>query len=85
VRRRQAAKRQAVPAWANRFFMQEAYDLAARRTKATSVKWVVDHAVPIISREVCGLHTHTNLRVVTALENARKGNKLLDRFKTEIL
>lgn len=80
VRRRHAAKLRAVPSWANRFFMHEAYDLAARRTKSTGIKWVVDHAIPLINRHVCGLHTHSNLRVIPAIENARKGNKLLKEF-----
>lgn len=40
--------------------------------------YVVDHAVPIsgIGDLVRGLHTHTNLQVITARENKRKGNWL---------
>jgi hypothetical protein len=36
----------------------------------------VDHTVPVSSRLVCGLHTHTNLRVISHSENVRKGNFL---------
>lgn len=36
----------------------------------------VDHVIPVISRLVCGLHTHTNLRVISTSENSRKGNWL---------
>ena len=36
----------------------------------------VDHSIPITSRLVCGLHTHTNLRVISVRENTRKGNHM---------
>lgn len=72
------ARERAVPKWANHFFIEEAYDLAARRTKLQTgghAEWHVDHIVPLTSKLVCGLHTHDNLRVITALENMRKKNK----------
>lgn len=33
-----------------------------------------DHTVPITSRLVCGLHTHTNIRVISVRENYTKRN-----------
>jgi hypothetical protein len=36
----------------------------------------VDHMVPISSRLVCGLHTHTNLQVISQYENDVKGNHM---------
>lgn len=33
-----------------------------------------DHTVPITSRLVCGLHTHTNIRVISVGENYTKRN-----------
>lgn len=47
---------------------------AAVMTELTGVRYVLDHIVPISSRLVCGLHAHTNLRVVTVEENQRKGH-----------
>lgn len=73
--RRHAAKLQATPAWANEFFISEAYDLAARRTKATGFKWHVDHVVPLQSKLVCGLHVENNLQVIPATVNLSKHNK----------
>jgi hypothetical protein len=73
--KRYAAKIQAIPAWANEFFIEEAYVLAQHRTEATGVKYVVDHQIPLQSPFVCGLHTHGNLRVITARENESKNNK----------
>lgn len=75
VRERQARKLKATPAWANKFFIQEAYRLAALRTRATGVRWVVDHVIPLRSKHVCGLHVEHNLQVTTFSYNARKGNK----------
>jgi len=74
--RRRATKLQATPAWTNKFFVDEIYDLAQRRTKATGFKWVVDHTVPLKSKKVCGLHWELNLAVIPEAENGSKGNRV---------
>lgn len=71
---RKARKRQATPAWANKFFIEEIYDLAQRRTKATGIEWQVDHIVPLKHPLVQGLHVEHNLRVIPAVENLKKKN-----------
>jgi hypothetical protein len=73
--RRRATKIQATPAWANEFFIEEAYHLAQLRTKATGFEWHVDHIVPLRSKLVCGLHVETNLQVIPAVKNLKKGNR----------
>ena len=72
---RRSAKLQATPSWANQFFIEEIYDLAQLRTKATGFKWVVDHTVQLKSKKVCGLHWEGNLRVISEKENSSKGNR----------
>lgn len=76
---RNAARRtgtlSATPKWANKFFMEEAYDLAKRRTIATGMKWHVDHIVPLKSKIVCGLHCEANLQVIHYRDNLIKGNR----------
>lgn len=62
-------------AWANRFFMREAYDLARRRTMTTGFAWHVDHIVPLRSKLVCGLHCEQNLAVIPGRGNSSKGNR----------
>ncbi len=67
--------RQATPAWCELFIVSEAYRLARLRSQITGIKWSVDHIVPIVSDIVCGLHVHTNIRVVPAVVNSSKGNR----------
>jgi len=74
--RRNAAKINATPKWANRFFIQEIYDLATLRTKITGIRWEVDHVIPLRGVGVCGLHCEGNLQVITAVENNKKGNRV---------
>ena len=78
TRRYQTKKMNAMPKWANQFFMEEAYDLAARRTAIKCggiAKWAVDHIVPLQSKLVCGLHVEHNLQVIPSVQNIRKGNR----------
>ncbi len=72
--RRRASKFKATPAWANEFFIEEAYRLANLRTKMTGVEWHVDHIVPLSSKIVCGLHSEHNLAVIPAAVNVKKSN-----------
>lgn len=70
-----AAKLRALPKWANRFFISEAYSLAILRTKMLGYQWHVDHIVPLISKKVCGLHVEHNLKVIPGTLNMSKGNR----------
>ncbi len=74
---RRAVKLSATPVWANKFFIEEFYDLAKRRTDLNTGghKWHVDHIVPLKSDLVCGLHVEHNLQVVPALINWSKNNR----------
>lgn len=76
--RRNAKKVNATPFWANKFFIKEIYHLAYLRTKMTGIKWEVDHIVPLNSPVVCGLHVEHNLRVIPAVINNAKNNKLME-------
>ncbi len=72
---RRASKLQATPAWANDFFIKEAYSLAKLREKVCGGKWHVDHIVPLRSPLVCGLHVEHNLQVIPARANLQKHNR----------
>lgn len=78
VRKRQTAKQQRTPRWLtpdDLWMIEQAYELASLRTRMTGIKWHVDHVIPLQGKSVSGLHTPTNLRVVTAKENMAKGNR----------
>jgi len=66
---------QATPAWANDFFIKEAYALARLRTKIFGFRWHVDHIVPLNSGTVCGLHVEHNLQVIPGASNLAKSNR----------
>lgn len=75
----EASKIRALPAWANKFFIEEIYDLSQRRTKLKTGgvdEWHVDHIVPLRSPLVCGLHNEFNLQVIPGKENVSKGNRI---------
>ncbi len=72
---RRASKRRATPVWADLDAVQEIYELAARVSEQSGVKFDVDHIVPLRSPLVCGLHWEGNLRIIPALQNQQKGNR----------
>ena len=77
---RKRRHRNATPKWLTRKQKEEIkqlYLIAVTMTKTTGERYVVDHIVPLISDEVCGLHVPWNLRVITQEENLKKSNKLL--------
>lgn len=78
---RKRRHRNATPKWLGaeeKLAMRKLYLQAMDLTKLTGERYVVDHIVPLLSDEVCGLHVPWNLRVITQEENLRKSNKLLD-------
>ena len=78
---RKRRHRKATPQWitaSHKLSMRQLYLQAMELTKITGERYVVDHIIPLISEEVCGLHVPWNLRVITQEENLKKSNKLLD-------
>lgn len=75
--RRRAARRRAVPIWADKTAIDAFYREAVRMTRETGISYEVDHIVPLQGETVCGLHVAANLQILTKAENVRKHNKLL--------
>jgi len=78
---RKRRHRSATPKWITpeqKLAMREMYLQAQKITKITGERYVVDHIIPLISPEVCGLHVPWNLRVITQEENLKKSNKIVD-------
>jgi len=81
---RKRRHRNATPKWITaeqKLAMRNLYLKAQELTKIAGERYVVDHIIPLISPEVCGLHVPWNLRVITQEENLKKSNKLLDTPK----
>jgi hypothetical protein len=76
--RRHAAELKRTPGWLSddeHWVMQQAYEIAAVRTKLFGFSWHVDHIIPLQGRRVSGLHVPLNLQVIPGVENMRKLNK----------
>lgn len=76
---RRLAVKNAVPKWVDKeelWLIEEAYNLSQLRGKMFGIQFHVDHIVPILGKNVCGLHTINNLQVIPAIENCRKGNRI---------
>lgn len=74
---RQAAQREAYPAWVDRAAIAAIYAEAIARNKLSPGAWHVDHIIPLQHPAVCGLHVPWNLRIIPAEDNLRKRNKLI--------
>ena len=81
--RRRASKLKAVPPWVSKEHkcqIRDIYKQCAKLTKQTGIQHHVDHIIPLQSNLVCGLHVPWNLQILTAEENMKKHNKLLDEY-----
>ena len=57
-------------------------EVKARNRLAGYNKYSVDHIIPFKNKNVCGLHTISNMQIITLKENLEKGNKLLPEHTT---
>jgi hypothetical protein len=74
-----ADKLKRTPVWLtsdDHWMIEQAYELAALRTKMFGFAWHVDHVLPLRGKLVSGLHTPYNMQVIPGLENLRKGNRV---------
>lgn len=83
--KRKAQKRLATPSFADNEKIKLIYKQCLEITNSTGIPHHVDHIVPLISDEVCGLHVEWNLQILPASENAVKGNKLLPNVTSNVM
>jgi hypothetical protein len=70
INKRRALKLRAIPKWANLEKIKLIY-------KNCPKGYHVDHIIPLNNPIVSGFHVENNLQYLTAVENVKKGNKLL--------
>lgn len=73
--------RDATPKWLSaeqKMEIRLKYRLAIEMSRATGVRYAVDHVIPLQGEEVCGLHVPWNMEVITQDDNLKKSNKLVD-------
>jgi hypothetical protein len=78
--KRRVAKVHRTPAWLSEddhWVIEQAYELAALRTKLFGFPWHVDHIIPLQGKMASGLHVPTNLQVIPGVDNVRKANTYL--------
>lgn len=75
--KRRAVKRQATPLWFEDDAVHALYTEAERISVETGIPHEVDHIVPLINENVCGLHCLANLQILTETENRQKTNKFV--------
>lgn len=72
-----------IPLWAdflkmNQFYIErDILNMGIAINDRISIRYEVDHIIPLNGKTVCGLHVENNLRVVTQKQNRKKHNKLL--------
>jgi len=72
--RRRASKLQATPLWSDNEKIKVIYEYRQLCSIVLKQQYHVDHLVPLKGKTVCGLHTESNLCVITAAENLSKSN-----------
>lgn len=76
--KRRSALLQRTPAWLSEddwWIIEQAYELAALRTKLFKFQWHVDHIIPLQGKTVSGLHTPSNLQVIPWIDNLQKATR----------
>lgn len=75
-KKRKTSKKLRTPSWLTEIHferIENQYRLASLLTKVTGQLHHVDHIIPLHGKTVSGLHTPSNLQVILAVENLKKG------------
>ena len=80
-RRRDTAKLQRTPLWADHEKIADVYKIRAAAVELFEQPFDVDHIVPLRGKRVSGLHVHYNLQVLPQSKSRRKSNRFEVEFQ----
>ena len=69
-----AMKKSASVDWSDNSIISDFYWWASEISRVCGEKHHVDHIVPLVHSDVCGLHCEDNLQILSAYENQSKSN-----------
>lgn len=77
IAKRRAQKLQATPIWHinEHQKIQALYQAAEYLSQTTKQSYHIDHVIPLVNDNVCGLHCLDNLQILLSKDNLSKGNK----------
>jgi alpha-galactosidase/6-phospho-beta-glucosidase family protein len=73
--KRRATKKNATPDWSEIDKIKILYEKTKWLESITGLKYHVDHIVPLVNDNVCGLHVWANLQILESTINHKKNNK----------
>lgn len=73
---RRAQQLKATPIWSDVEEVRDIYRQCKDIQEATGIEYHVDHVIPLNNALVCGLHSHTNLQILKAVDNLSKSNRV---------
>jgi hypothetical protein len=76
---RRAQKINATPKWLtedHKKQIESIYKERNRLQQVTGIIYHVDHIIPLIHSDLCGLHVPWNLQIIPATDNLKKSNKV---------
>jgi hypothetical protein len=80
IHKRRSLTEQVAQTELDEFVFEEAYRLSRTRETTTGIKWHIDHIVPLMHKQACGLNNAFNLQVVPAKWNVTKGNRNMNTY-----
>ena len=83
--RQRAALKRATPPWADPVQIRFMYEECLRLSRHWHFDFMVGHHIPLRGRKVSGLHTPSNLRVVSPNFHDAQGNKFNSRKESKDL
>ena len=74
--RREKRTSQATPLWVDKKDLLKIYKEAKKIRDETGIKYEVDHIIPLVHDQICGLNVPWNLQIIPEEENRKKANKI---------